>query len=208
MSLPKKNPIKPVRVHHREGKERSIISAAVEIFSEKGFDMATTREIAEKAGCAEGLIFRYFGTKDGLLVRCLEAMNKNPLPHLQTFWKEPVSLQDTLLESFLWFARHYRENPQMAKIAVVRSILDEKIAAVVGRLFSDPLLETMAVGLRKLKQAHLVRPDLDIDASTRMILQIIFGIGFLRQQVFGDGKEKTETYLKEIVRILTLGMSC
>lgn len=43
-------------------KEQKILNAAVDIISIKGF--ATTKEIAMKAGVAEGTIFRYYKTKD------------------------------------------------------------------------------------------------------------------------------------------------
>jgi AcrR family transcriptional regulator len=48
-------------------KERQIFSAAVEIFSKKGFNAATTKDIAKAAGVAEGTIFRYYKTKKDIL---------------------------------------------------------------------------------------------------------------------------------------------
>ena len=37
------------------------------MFARFGYEATTTREIAARAGCAEGLIHRYFGGKSGLL---------------------------------------------------------------------------------------------------------------------------------------------
>jgi AcrR family transcriptional regulator len=48
-------------------KERQIFSAAVDIFSKKGFNAATTKDIAQAAGVAEGTIFRYYKTKKDIL---------------------------------------------------------------------------------------------------------------------------------------------
>lgn len=48
-------------------RELQIMEAALKVFSEKGFNGATTKEIAEVAGVAEGTIFRYFKTKKDLL---------------------------------------------------------------------------------------------------------------------------------------------
>jgi hypothetical protein len=50
----------PALKRNREDKENLILNAACEIFCQKGFELATTKEIALKAGCAEGLIFKYF----------------------------------------------------------------------------------------------------------------------------------------------------
>lgn len=49
-------------------KQKRIILAAIESFSEKGYAATSTSEIAKKAGVAEGTIFRHYKTKKELLV--------------------------------------------------------------------------------------------------------------------------------------------
>src|SRR4249919_1883070 len=49
-----------------EGTRERILATALEIFSQAGFDGATTRELAARAGVNLGLIKYYFGTKDRL----------------------------------------------------------------------------------------------------------------------------------------------
>lgn len=49
-------------------KQLKIIQAAVQIFSEKGYAASSTSEIAQKAGVAEGTIFRHYRTKKDLLL--------------------------------------------------------------------------------------------------------------------------------------------
>jgi len=45
----------------------AIMEASVKIFAQKGFNGATTKEIAQAAGIAEGTIFRHFPTKTAIL---------------------------------------------------------------------------------------------------------------------------------------------
>ena len=52
-------------------KEQLILDAALKIFEQKGFNAATTSEIAKEAGVAEGTIFRYFKTKKDILRKVL-----------------------------------------------------------------------------------------------------------------------------------------
>lgn len=49
-------------------KQKKIIAAAIESFSEKGYAATSTSEIAKKAGVAEGTIFRHYKTKKELLI--------------------------------------------------------------------------------------------------------------------------------------------
>ncbi|MDT5287427.1 MAG: hypothetical protein QOF88_2316, partial [Mycobacterium sp.] len=57
----------PKRPRRQPGVGRELILAAAhDVFSEHGYARATTREIAERAGVAEPLLFRYFGSKAAL----------------------------------------------------------------------------------------------------------------------------------------------
>lgn len=47
-------------------RERMILDAAVDFFAEHGFE-AQTKELADRIGVSQGLIFRYFGTKQNLV---------------------------------------------------------------------------------------------------------------------------------------------
>lgn len=49
-------------------KQKAIIKAAVELFSERGYAATSTREIARKAGVAEGTIFKQYPTKKDLML--------------------------------------------------------------------------------------------------------------------------------------------
>ncbi len=61
-----------------ETTEEKIIQAAIEIFAQKGYNGTTTKEVAVKAGIAEGTVFRYFPKKQdllhGILYKAIETM--------------------------------------------------------------------------------------------------------------------------------------
>ncbi len=48
-------------------KQEKILNAALELFAEEGFRNTSTSKVAKRAGVSEGLIFRHFENKDGLL---------------------------------------------------------------------------------------------------------------------------------------------
>ncbi|MEW6337428.1 MAG: TetR/AcrR family transcriptional regulator [Acidobacteriota bacterium] len=58
-----------------EGKQRrrsEIVRAAVDVFAERGYFAARMREVAAKAGVADGTLYLYFKGKEDLLVSVLE----------------------------------------------------------------------------------------------------------------------------------------
>ena len=62
----------------------TILAAALRVFGEKGFEGATTAEIARAAGVSKGLVFNYFPTKDDLL----QAMIEQTLGEVLGCWQD------------------------------------------------------------------------------------------------------------------------
>src|SRR3990172_2332194 len=57
----------------REQREREILAAAREVFSERGFAGASVAEIARRADVAEATVYQCFAGKQDLLVQVLRA---------------------------------------------------------------------------------------------------------------------------------------
>ena len=53
-------------------KQENILKAALQLFAREGFHATSTSKVAKHAGVSEGLIFRHFGNKEGLLQAILE----------------------------------------------------------------------------------------------------------------------------------------
>jgi AcrR family transcriptional regulator len=56
------------RARRAAARRSQILDAAAEVFAEKGFARATTKEVAERADISEGTIYNYFDSKDDLLI--------------------------------------------------------------------------------------------------------------------------------------------
>ena len=52
-------------------KKRNILDAAISLFAQNGFSATPTTAVAKKAGVAQGLVFHYFKTKEGILVEII-----------------------------------------------------------------------------------------------------------------------------------------
>ncbi|MFC5406349.1 TetR/AcrR family transcriptional regulator [Cohnella soli] len=53
-------------------RKADIISAAIEVFAEIGYFRATTAQVAERAQISQPYVFRFFSTKEALLLAALE----------------------------------------------------------------------------------------------------------------------------------------
>ncbi|MCB0194407.1 MAG: TetR/AcrR family transcriptional regulator [Anaerolineae bacterium] len=55
-----------------EARRTQILMGAAQVFADKGFHKATTKEIARKAGVSEGTIYNYFSNKRELLLAMVQ----------------------------------------------------------------------------------------------------------------------------------------
>ncbi len=69
-------------------KQFQIMLAALQLFAENGVDATPTSKIAKTAGVSEGLIFRHFSNKDGLLNAILEYGGERVLAFYETIAQE------------------------------------------------------------------------------------------------------------------------
>ncbi|MFF8959787.1 TetR/AcrR family transcriptional regulator [Streptomyces sp. NPDC014894] len=75
---------------------RRLLEAARDLFAERGYDGTTVREIAERAEANQALLFRYFGSKKGLLT---EVVAQGGLERLRA--TPPEELFEASLRSML-----------------------------------------------------------------------------------------------------------
>ncbi|MFI2205503.1 TetR/AcrR family transcriptional regulator [Streptomyces sp. NPDC020192] len=69
----------PHRPRDARGTRARILHAAGAVFAERGYEAATVRDIAGRAGVNQALIFRYFGSKKALLTEVMAQGGKQQL---------------------------------------------------------------------------------------------------------------------------------
>lgn len=79
------------QAHRSDETKKAILSAAEKLFSDRGFDTVTMREIAKEAGCSHTTIYLYFKDKEALLHR----LSMPPLLKLKQRM-EDILIQDVL----------------------------------------------------------------------------------------------------------------
>ncbi len=84
-------------------RREEIIEAFLQVFSEKGYEKATVREIAEAAGCTHRMLHHYFTTKEALIVAALEDFIASYAPGLEQEISRYSSPTDKMKAFFDWF---------------------------------------------------------------------------------------------------------
>jgi AcrR family transcriptional regulator len=71
--------------HHKPDTRQLLLDAATEVFVKRGFSRATTKEIAQTAGVAEGTIYRHFDDKYALFHEVFLARSGETIEELARF---------------------------------------------------------------------------------------------------------------------------
>ena len=189
------------------GRRLALLEAATSVFAERGFEAATTREIAERAGCAEGLIHRYFAGKRGLLLAILEHKGR----HAADSYLENVPPRDTVLEeieSILLFELDSKwDKRDFMRICVAEASIDPDVGAAVRDGIQARQVEFIASRLRRHQDAGRIRPDIDIDAIAYTINGIGFSAGFMNRVAFARDRKETEKIIHHAAAALARGIS-
>ncbi len=105
---------------NRKDTAAEILSAAQELFFEKGYEAATTREISKRVGISKAALYHHFSNKEEILYRvCLQAaeelvenMRRAIARNIDSGKPPKEQLKDILVE----YSRTYMKNENFNKI--------------------------------------------------------------------------------------------
>src|ERR1700738_2907242 len=125
----------------------------MQVFAARGYDAATTREVAQSAEVSEQLIQRYFGGKAGLLLAIMELYAEND--RAGAFGTPPAgdTVQAELEAFFLHHLERERKAGDFARVAIYRSVVDKKIASEIARMFTESREPFVLQRLRTFKKS-------------------------------------------------------
>jgi len=83
----------------KNDKREEIVQAALEIIAENGFHGAPIVMIAERASVAVGTIYRYFESKDDLVVGTYDCLERQMLTSIMTHYPELRSIRERFLHA-------------------------------------------------------------------------------------------------------------
>lgn len=191
----------------KEQRQLALIDAANAVFAERGYDAATTREIAERAGCAEGLIHRYFAGKRGLLLAIMQHKGEQVSSEWGQNLPDCDSVQGEIAQLLLYDIESKVERRNFLRIYVSQASIDPEMGAVVRDGVRAHQVELIAAKLQKHQGAGRIRSDVDIDAISNAISGLGFATGFMYIVAFGGARKDAEHIAREAASAIARGIS-
>jgi AcrR family transcriptional regulator len=195
----------PKRKRDRAGKQKALIQAALRLFATKGYEATTTREIAAAAGCAEGLIHRYFKGKAGLLPALVEWHISEELTELRHRPRSAGSLEEEFLQLVDWEVEHLWKDRDFLRVFISRALVDPAIAGVISRAVLLSRTKAVTERLKRHRQCAALPPEeLDVLAQSVGVFGLVFG--FMRPMVLGQDPARARKVAATLSTILVRGL--
>lgn len=167
-----------LRERGKQKRREAIKEAARAVFIERGYEVATTREIAQRAEVSLGTLFAYAPTKPELLVMIVnDDLDELTAQNLRD-WAEDRPLLDMLVDFGTERYAYWAPQPQIGRYA-----LREITAFMLGRPDPGPesvrfrdRVPTVIEGLAKVIERKQAAGLLRSTAPAQLIADLIWGI--------------------------------
>ncbi len=104
-------------------RREAILLSALNTFSNHGFRGATTKRLARDAGISEGLLYRYFGSKQELYDAVLAHLMATSRPILEVQTRESEADDRTLFARFAEeILLHFRQYPEEMRVLLYATL--------------------------------------------------------------------------------------
>ena len=161
------------RHYDSEKTRRSLAAAAIDLFSKIGYDAATTRGIAKKAGVNESLIGRYFANKFGLFCSVVGECQKKLLEDLP--YTPAESVEEELNLFFNFRMEFIKKEKKLYKLILSRALLDKNVAGQMQNV-SQNGMPNLVKRLTTLQDKGLIKNDLNLPTASIIIMGVAFSL--------------------------------
>ena len=172
------------RQRDRHATEAALLSAALILFAEKGYENSSTRGIADMAGCSESLIQRYFNGKEGLLLAVLHQRNDD-VPQAE-FLDGPLcsSLAEEARQTFRHGIQSQQQRSDKIRVVVSRALIDRIFKEDFNRVALRSWAKTkIKARLERYAAARMIAPGLDIETVTEFMMSLRFQLAFVYREL-------------------------
>lgn len=154
----------------RAARRSAILEAAIQVFAENGFFAARTREIAARAGVAEGTLYLYFESKDDLLLTAFRERVAEFADSVRTLLSTDAPFAERLARFVELQFRSIESDPSLATVLLLETRQSSKFYGAPVR----EVLRRYAAAVDDLLQSGIAEgvlpPDLEVPLARRMLV--------------------------------------
>ena len=159
---------------------RRIVDAAYQVFTRRGYGLATVDEIAGEAGVSMGALYHHFSSKEDLFRAILEEHMRAEEIELSSL-AEASSFREMVERFARFWLDHLKEKHELDPLfmEIFAHAARDGWARQAVQSFIERGERLLRETLRIAKAAGLARPNLDVDAAATLVYASMEGLAVL-----------------------------
>lgn len=156
-------------------RQQAVLRASMELFATQGFNQTSTRQIAQKAGVAEGTVYKQFKTKQEILTAILTPVREFVIPQVTTEFTQEIlvrqypGLGDLVHEMILNRLQLVDNNRNFARLMCGSFLEQPRLRQEVAAAFT----KQVAAPFLKIFEFYQNRGQIRADLATQSIVQLM-----------------------------------
>lgn len=191
---------------------RRLLEAARELFAERGYARTSTREVAERAGVTEPMVYRHFGTKAALFEQAAVEPFRQFMIDYWAEWeaRKPGENPPAVDEAHMFVAGLYDIFHAQRELLIAMMAVYEFDNTLAGQ--NNPLEQAGNQVLERLisvivrEGAERGYPGFDAPVTARLIVAMPFAMAVHQNWLDPDGELTRERILDEISALIIHGV--
>ena len=171
-------------------RQQAVLRASMELFATQGFNQTSTRQIAQKAGVAEGTVYKQFKTKQEILTAILTPVREFVIPQVTTEFTQEIlvrqypGLGDLVHEMILNRLQLVDNNRNFARLMCGSFLEQPRLRQEVAAAFT----KQVAAPFLKIFEFYQNRGQIRADLATQSIVQLMIStlLGYTARMVLLD----------------------
>src|SRR4030042_825402 len=185
-------------------RRESIIQAAIEVFSKKGFQAAGISEIAQRAGVADGTIYQYFKNKEDLFFSIPVEKTKEFRSQVELHL-EGISGALNKIRKFVWyFLYFFKTNPEYGRLLMLEMRVSKSFVKTETYDFLKQSVSSALDIIAEGQKEGVIRTDVDIYFLRHLVLGILEHI--VSRWLLKEAKYDLLEHHQQVSRILIDGL--
>lgn len=194
-------------------KEKKILEAAIQLFSKKGFDKATSKEIAKEAKVAEGTIFKYFKTKKDILSAIVVYLihllsDKVIFENIKKIINENNDIK-IIIKKIIYDRMELIDKIfPMFQIVITQALINQEVRDALFENIIKKGISLISNLYEELVKKDIIRNDIDVITAFRSILANV-AIFIIQKKLFKDYFNETnlEEEIDKLIDVILYGIS-
>jgi AcrR family transcriptional regulator len=160
----------------RRNRDEEILTAAIQVFSEKGYAAASLQDVADAVGLLKGSLYHYISSKESLLYRIFQESHQEAsalMAAIDDLGLAPDAKLREFVRQLTLFYEQHRERASLYFSEWRHLTGDDRETVMKQRREFELYMRTI------VSEAHergLTNPNLDVKLATRYILTAVNGV--------------------------------